>query len=209
MSAAPPRRRGRPPSGGREAILAATLELLRERGIARLTTREVAGRAGVSEASIFYHYTDRPGLLRAVFVEGLRPLRELDARGLAGADHADVLRRLSQAIERFLDQALPIMMAAQSDTELRDTMATYLRDNGLGPHRGVRAVAAYLATEQDAGRVDPDVDPEAVGLLLVGASFLRSAQRQIMPHAGSHELPDVDRTVAMIDRLLAPAQDTL
>lgn len=208
MPGTPPRPRGRPPSGGREAILAATLELLRERGIARLTTREVAGRAGVSEASVFYHYTNRPGLLRAVFVEGLRPLQELDARGLTGADHAEVLRRLSQAIERFLDQALPIMMAAQSDTELRDTMAAYLHDNGLGPHRGVRAVAAYLATEQAAGRVDADVDPEAVGLLLVGASFLRSAQHQIMAHAESHDLPGVDRVLDMIDRLLKPAVDT-
>ena len=37
-----PKRRGRPPAGGREAILAAALQLLRERGIARVTSREVA-----------------------------------------------------------------------------------------------------------------------------------------------------------------------
>lgn len=204
MSAAPPRRRGRPPSGGREAILAATLQLLRERGIGRLTTREVAQRAGVSEASVFYHYTDRAGLLKAVFEAGLEPLRALDARGLEGGDHGDVLLRLSTVVERFLDQALPVMLAAQSDVELRDAMAEYLDENGLGPHRGVRAVAAYVAREQEAGRVDPTIDREAIGLLLVGASFLRSARRQIMGHAGE-PLPAMDGAVAMLERLLRPA----
>jgi AcrR family transcriptional regulator len=72
-----PKLRGLPPSGGREAILAAALELLRERGIARLTTREIAASAGASEASIFYHYRGRAGLLMAVFEQGLRPLQEL------------------------------------------------------------------------------------------------------------------------------------
>jgi len=41
MAADAPRRRGRPPAGGREAILAATLELVREQGVGRLTTRSV------------------------------------------------------------------------------------------------------------------------------------------------------------------------
>ncbi len=207
MSTDLPPRRGRPSSGQPEAILTATLELLRERGIARLTTREVARRAGVSEASVFYHYTDRAGLLRAVFVEGLRPLQELTEGGLRGGEHTRVLLGLSQGIERFLDQALPVMMAAQSDIELRDTMAAYLTDQGLGPGEGVRVVAAYLAAEQEAGRVDPTIDREAIGLLLVGASFLRSAQRQIMGHAASDNLPDTTTAVTMIERLLRPAAE--
>ena len=78
-----PKRRGRPPAGGREAILAAALDVIRERGIARLTAREVAGLAGVSEASVFYHYKDRAGLLEAVFEEGLRSLRALAEGGVA------------------------------------------------------------------------------------------------------------------------------
>jgi AcrR family transcriptional regulator len=57
-----PRRRGRPSSGGREAILDAALALVREEGIARLTSRAVAARAGVSDASVYYHFKDRRGL---------------------------------------------------------------------------------------------------------------------------------------------------
>ena len=85
------------PAGG-EAILAAALTLLRERGIARLTTREVAALAGVSEASVFYHYKDRAGLLQAVFEQGLQPLQALalDDR-LAGAGVDEVLTLLRAA----------------------------------------------------------------------------------------------------------------
>src|ERR1700760_3553609 len=88
----PAKRRGRPPAGGREAILAAALELLRERGIARVTSREVAALAGVSEASVFYHYKDRAGLLRAVFEQGLAPLQALaqEVSGMSGADMREV-----------------------------------------------------------------------------------------------------------------------
>ena len=119
-----PRRRGRPPAGGREAILASALQLLRERGIARVTAREVAGRAGVSEASVFYHYKDRAGLLQAVFEQGVKPLQELsEGGGLTGADVHDALTRFARTLEEFLDQALPVMSAAQSDIALRDALA--------------------------------------------------------------------------------------
>src|SRR5438270_12256869 len=107
-----PRRRGRPPAGGREAILAAALQLLRERGIARVTAREVAALAGVSEASVFYHYKDRTGLLRAAFEQGLRPLQELgEGGGLSGSDLGEALTHFGETLEQFLDQALPVIAA--------------------------------------------------------------------------------------------------
>lgn len=194
MTTSIPKRRGRPPSGGREAIVAATLQLLREQGVARFTTREVAARAGVSEASIFYHYGDRAGLLQAVFAEGLRPLEALNNRGFDTVEPGDVLDTVARAIEHFLDQTLPVIMAAQADVELRDALAAYMTERDLGPHRGVRAVADFLATEQRAGRVGEDVDVEAAALMLVSTCFLRSSQRLITPHGDV--LPSLDRAVA-------------
>jgi AcrR family transcriptional regulator len=200
MTTSIPRRRGRPPSGGREAILAATLQLLREQGLARFTTREVAARAHVSEASIFYHYGDRVGLLQAVFAEGLRPLEALNNRGLDTVDPGDVLDRVAHALEHFLDQTLPIIMAAQADVELRDSMAAYMTEHDLGPHRGVRVVGDFLAAEQRAGRIAADADVEAAALMLVSTCFLRSSQRLITPHGDV--LPSLDRAVAEFARML-------
>jgi AcrR family transcriptional regulator len=203
MAADAPRRRGRPPAGGREAILSAALRLLRERGIARVTSREVAALAGVSEASVFYHYKDRAGLLQAVFEQGLEPLQALASGGaLVGAGLHDMLTRYAQTLDRFLDQALPVMAAAQSDTALRDAMAAYMTEQDLGPHRGVAALGNYLAAEQAAGQVRAGVDPYAAAMLFVGACYTRAAQRQ-MP-AQVTGLPPLEDIIAATEALLRP-----
>jgi AcrR family transcriptional regulator len=202
MPGEPPKRRGRPPSGGREAILAAALELLRERGIARLTTREVASLAGVSEASIFYHYGDRAGLLTAVFEQGIAPLQAMGADGLSGSELSDLLRRFGPTLERSLDQTLPVMAAAQSDPELRDALGTYMTEQSLGPHRGVIGLGDFLAELQAEGRVRDDVDPYAVALMFVAACFIRAWQRQMPVH--KVELPLLECVIAALDTMLAP-----
>jgi len=197
-----PRRRGRPPAGGREAILAAALRLLRERGIARVTSREVAACAGVSEASVFYHYKHRAGLLRAVFEQGLEPLQAL-AGELAGADLHDVLTRYAHTLDEFLDQALPVMAAAQSDSALRDELAAYVTEHDLGPQRGVAALGDYLASEQAAGRVRAGVDPYAAAMLFVGACYTRAAQRQMPGDVSA--LPGLESVIGVTEELLRPA----
>src|SRR5579864_5011074 len=95
------RPRGRPPSGGREAILDATLALLREQGIANLTSREVAARAGVSDASVYYHFGDRAGLLQAVFESGMKPLKFMHGSDVNELEPLDVLRAALASLERF------------------------------------------------------------------------------------------------------------
>jgi AcrR family transcriptional regulator len=192
-----PRRRGRPPSGGREAILEATLALLRERGVARLTTRDVAERAGVSEASVYYHYADKAGLLRAVFEAGLQRLQRATLTG------DDMLVEFGQELERFLEQALPVMTAAQSDAALRDELAEFMVENDLGPHRGVQSLAAHLSDGQAAGRVRADVDPEAAALLFVATCLLRVTQRQFLGAAGAPPLPTLERTAETFARLVS------
>jgi AcrR family transcriptional regulator len=201
MPNGPTKRRGRPPRGGREAILTAALELLHKRGIGRLTTREIAHMAGVSEASIFYHYNDRAGLLTAVFQEGVRPLQALkEDGGLSASNPGDLMSRLGPAIEQFLDQTLPVLIAAQSDPELRDTLSAYMQEQDLGPHRGVQALGDYLAREQAAGRVRRDIDCHAVALTFVGTCFMRASQSQLP--VSQVTLPPLGDVVAGLERML-------
>ena len=67
------RRPGRPVGSqtgeGREALLQAARELLAERGMPRVTLREVAERAGVQPALVNYYFGGKAGLLRAVVDE--------------------------------------------------------------------------------------------------------------------------------------------
>jgi AcrR family transcriptional regulator len=201
-----PKRRGRPPAGGREAIIAAALQVIRERGIARLTAREVAALAGVSEASVFYHYKDRAGLLQAVFAEGVAPLKALAENAVQpGSDPREVLMLYGSTLEAFLDQVLPVIAAAQSDSELRDVLAAYMAENDMGPHRGVAAIGAYFAGEQAAGRARADLDPDALAMMFVGACHTRASQRQLpLPAA---KLPPLEEIIDATVAALRPARN--
>lgn len=201
MTGAGPRRRGRPPAGAREAILAATGELLRERGIAHLTTREIARRAGVSEASVFFHYGDRAGLLRAVLDAALAPLRTMAGDALEdGRDRRAVMLSFGEAVERFLEQALPVLAAAQADADLRGELAADLRARDLGLHRGVRALGAYLEREQAAHRVKATADPYAIAFAVVSTCFARVSMRSMALHEA--ELPALAEVVRALDAAL-------
>lgn len=199
----PPKRRGRPPSGGREAILDATLELIRERGIAKLTSRDVAARAGVSDASVYYHFEDRPGLLKAVFEHGMKPLKFMSTVDQSELDRPTVLREAMRSLEEFFSDSLPVMLAAQSDPELAAALAAHIQENDLGPHQGVESLGGYLRSEQDAGRVNPEVDVEAVALLVIDFSFSRVTRGQML-HQSEDRLPSRERALRTLNLLLDP-----
>ena len=73
---------------GRAALLHAALEELQENGVANLSLRAIARRAGVSHAAPKYHFSDRSGLLTAVALDGFTRLNVAlsDAVAAAGSD---------------------------------------------------------------------------------------------------------------------------
>jgi AcrR family transcriptional regulator len=87
----------------RHALIAATEDLLAERGPEGFSLREVARRSGVSPAAPSHHFGDREGLLAAVTAlgfEGLQhELREGRQRG--GSDPVTQLREQGLGYVRF------------------------------------------------------------------------------------------------------------
>lgn len=65
-----PKKPGRPagsiPGEGRAALLNAAQQLMAEKGLPRVTLREVAGRAGVQPGLVNYYFGSKDGLFRAV-----------------------------------------------------------------------------------------------------------------------------------------------
>src|SRR5262245_33765017 len=51
----------------RNQILAAAMEIFAEQGFHSTRTRELAERAGVSEALVFHHFPTKEALIRAIF----------------------------------------------------------------------------------------------------------------------------------------------
>lgn len=198
----PSKRRGRPPSGGREAIVEAALEVLREEGIANLTSRVVAARAGVSDASVYYHFGDRAGLLMAVFAHGMKPLKFMKAADVNALEPAQVLRAALASLERFFEDVLPVFHAAQADPDLRAALAKFVEAKGLGPHKGVRLLGGYLRRQQQAGLVSAEADPDVIALMLINHAFVRTASRQMLLNVDRQNLPSDDAVLAQIARLL-------
>ncbi|HEY9293087.1 MAG TPA: TetR/AcrR family transcriptional regulator [Microlunatus sp.] len=171
------RGRGRPRTGVREAVLAAATALLAEAGAAGFTTKAVAARAGVSEASIFYHFDDRLGLLEAVIFAQVGGYQELINELTGDRRPATLeagLRTMLDFLEAYFVRLLPGMTAMQADPQTLADFRERSKELDLGPHRAVVPVQQYLRWEQAAGRVSADADLPVVATFLVGSALQRA-----------------------------------
>jgi AcrR family transcriptional regulator len=93
-----------PPSHLRRRVLDASLALIQEEGLAALSMREVARRAGVSHQAPYHHFSDRQAILAALAEEGFM---ELAARMRAArAEPGTPTERLAMLGRAYVDFAL-------------------------------------------------------------------------------------------------------
>jgi TetR/AcrR family transcriptional regulator, repressor for neighboring sulfatase len=93
-----PKRIRRGVDESRRLILAAAEELLVERGPAAVTVTAVAGRVGLTDAAVNYHFGTRDGLLEALLRHGGRRLRDGLAEAIAGVGAEPDLGRIVDAV---------------------------------------------------------------------------------------------------------------
>jgi AcrR family transcriptional regulator len=77
----------------RRTVLDASLDLIEEQGLAALSMREVARRAGVSHQAPYHHFGDREGILAAIAMDGFTRLHA--AMKKAVANLTDPVARLN------------------------------------------------------------------------------------------------------------------
>jgi AcrR family transcriptional regulator len=141
-----------------EALIAATVELIEERGVEQLSVREVAKRAGVSPGAPFRHFRSKTALLTAVAEQAMDRLTESVAKAVseaAGDDPAAAFEAIGQG---YLEWALanPTHFQIISSRTLIDFEASpSLRDqNGA-----IRETMVDLLTQaQRQGQLASDVD---------------------------------------------------
>jgi len=139
-----------------EAILDAAVEVLSERGVSG-PIEEIARRAGVSKQTIYNHYGSKAELVRALCE---RRVAELTAP----LEAPDAVEHPEEALAQFGRALLGAVLQPGRFTIMRMAMlgATDMPEVGqamfeAGPRASRRKLAAFLALETAAGRLDtPD-----------------------------------------------------
>lgn len=96
---------GRPPSGARERVLQAGLDVLKAEGYAGLTTAKIAARSGQNKALIGYHFGSKQGLVAAVGRELAESITEEVIGGLGRTDTvAEIVAGVMDGLWRVMDR---------------------------------------------------------------------------------------------------------
>jgi len=164
------------PSPARQRILEAALGLIRERGIGRVTTKEIALAAGAAEGSLFKNFGDKMGLLTELLSQELpenRAWRAVPAEAPPG--RGDLVAALILFMERAIDfyaAALPLVAGSFADRELLRRHQERNRQRGTGPQLALQACADYLHGWQESGHLDAAADPYAIAVALCGGALM-------------------------------------
>ncbi|MFF0085422.1 TetR family transcriptional regulator [Streptomyces canus] len=168
----PPRRRRRDPEGHRAAILDAARHAFAERGYARTTLRDIAGRAGVTHGLITRHFSSKERLFLAA-VPGNRDLEQV-----AAGDPATLPDRIADAFVRRMetdavgDPLVALVRGAASDERAAADLLSAMQERSAAVYRSVLSPDA-AATRDD----DLDSRVALVGSLMIGVAFSRYIAR--------------------------------
>ncbi|MEU6584652.1 helix-turn-helix domain-containing protein [Nocardia sp. NPDC046763] len=173
----------------RERILDAAADIMRERGVARATTKEIARAAGYSEAALYKHFRDKEDVIVQVLRERM-PAASTPSVRPGGETVAENLFTIARAAATFYQQALPLFGGLLAEharlVAHRESMARY----GAGPGHAILGISEYLRAEQELGRVDRAADVEIAAVLLDGACFHQAFLRYYAEGPDAGPLPD-------------------
>ncbi len=160
----------------RRRILDAALEVFAERGFAGAGVDEIAGRAGVNKAMLYYHVGDKAALYAAVLAEHMGLVRRAVGDAIAATDDpVEQLRAIQTAFSRVFKSrpTFPQLM-------MREIAAggVNLPPEGLETMAHVFSVTREVVERGRRRRVFRRVDPLLTHVLVVGSVlFLVNLQR--------------------------------
>src|ERR1700677_752768 len=163
------RRPGRPRSEQAEqAILAAAIEAVADRGIDGVSCEDVAARAGVGKATLYRRWPGKEDLLIAAFAALKRPLPQ--PRGESVRDDLIAMLEVvaADADDPPYEQHYALLHA---EGERYPRLVALYKEHVVEPR--VEAMRSVLRRGAANGELRPDLDLEVAVLALTGAVFAR------------------------------------
>jgi AcrR family transcriptional regulator len=187
----------------RQRILDAAAEVFAERGYGGAGVDEIARRAGVNKAMLYYHVGDKAALFGEVVSSNVGCIRQAVTAALAETDDpSERLRAIPRAFARTLRQRpyLPQLM-------LREVAAggPNLPSGAVEQIAEIMGMTKAVLEEGLANGVFRRVDPFITHLMLVGSlMFMANALRMRQRFSDVLELPSqtVDELDALTDQMV-------
>ncbi len=165
--------RGRPRSvTSHEAILGATLDLLREEGYAGLTIDGIAQRAGVGKQTIYRWWKGKPELVLEAFATYAS--REIPLPD-KGSVEADVEAFLATSFRKLNEGAAPVVRGLMADAILDPEFGDLLREVFIARRRA--ALKSLLERGVERGEIAANADLELAIDMLFGPMWYRLLNR--------------------------------
>ena len=152
----------------RKSVLTATLELLQACGYEVMTTKDIAARAGINEASLFRRW----GTKAAIVAEALQDYSALETptpdTGNLQSDLIELLRGIIARLQTPLGQVISeIVVGHNSQPELEDVRHAYWRDRRSRTN-------AIVTRARERGELSEEVDADFLVEAAIGPILARS-----------------------------------
>jgi len=186
----------------RDQILQVSLELFTKQGYDKTSLREIAERLEVSKAALYYHFTSKEEILRALVAGIPQAFDELIAWGQSlprsAESRKEILRRLAALTSEKLD---PVFRFVQANS----TAIEAVRGDRESMHEvytpGLRSIGKILV-EPGAELTDQIRAIIAVNLIMMGS-------RPILPDLGLEATPELvsEAALALAQELVSKRQE--
>jgi len=178
-----------------EHLVEVARRLLGSSTISRMTTREIARSAGVSEGVLYNYFGDKADLILAGVrrhYDGLVARFEAQLPIAGNGTVEGNLTTIASAAQEMHAELMPILAGLLNEPALLHRFIDEVHDGPIMPMTKVRA---YLAEEQELGRVSAAIDPGAATAALMGSSLMFALGRHLMPNGpgplGGQRLPEI------------------
>ncbi len=169
--------------GTRERILDAAARVIRARGLAHATTKEIARAAALSEAAIYKYFRDKEELFLLIMQERVPLWITVITELLGRVGQGTVAKNLEPVVYEallFYADFVPMASALFAEPDILAKHQKRLHRDDVGPQRANGAVAEYIRREQRARRVARAIDPDAAAALVLGSAFQRAFLRRYL-----------------------------
>jgi TetR/AcrR family transcriptional regulator, mexJK operon transcriptional repressor len=162
----------------RARILAATREIFERNGTRGTTTREVAERAGVNEATLFRHFGSKAALIGAMREDscGIESIRNV-LTGLDGTDIVADFKTLTSHGVRVMARQRALMCIALAEDAIAQGPLDFDAPEWRGPQRVLELLTEYFAARVAERRMAGE--PGLMARIFMGMMFQLVVARKL------------------------------